>query len=72
MSRKTMFAILSLLSALNVIALAVNVSLPSRAAVGGMSYHSMSTSPSSRIDRQSFSVVVMRDANLTFDLPVRR
>jgi hypothetical protein len=67
-----MFAILSLLSALNVIALAVNVSLPSRAAVGGMSYQSMSTSPSSRIDRQSFSVVVMRDANLTFDLPVRR
>jgi hypothetical protein len=37
-----------------------------------MSYQSMSTSPSSRIDRQSFSVVVMRDANLTFDLPVRR
>jgi hypothetical protein len=40
-----MFAILSLLSALNVIALAVNVSLPSRAAVGGMSYQDLMRDP---------------------------
>jgi len=38
-------AILSLLSALNVIALAVNVSLPSRAAVGGMSYQDLMRDP---------------------------
>ena len=45
MSRRAMFAILSLLSALNVIALAVNVSLPSRAAVGGMSYQDLVGDP---------------------------
>jgi hypothetical protein len=45
MSRKAMFAILSLLSALNIIALAVNVSLPSRAAVGGMSYQDLMRDP---------------------------
>ena|SRR3981081_4250866 len=45
MSRRAMFAILSLLSALNVIALAVNVSLPSRAAVGGMSYQDLMRDP---------------------------
>jgi hypothetical protein len=45
MSRRAMFAILSLLSALNVIALAVNVSLPSRAAVGGMGYQDLMRDP---------------------------
>ena len=45
MSRRAMFAILSLLSALNVIALAVNVSLPSRAATGGMSYQDLVRDP---------------------------
>jgi hypothetical protein len=45
MSRKAMFAILSLLSALNITALAVNVSLPSRAAVGGMSYQDLMRDP---------------------------
>jgi hypothetical protein len=45
MSRRAMFAILSLLSALNVIAFAVNVSLPSRAAVGGMDYQDLMRDP---------------------------
>jgi hypothetical protein len=45
MSRRALFAILSLLSALNVIALAVNVPLPSRAAVGGMSYQDLVRDP---------------------------
>ena len=44
MSRKTMtalVALLSLLSALNAIALVINISVPSRAAVGGMSYEDL-------------------------------
>jgi hypothetical protein len=45
MSRRGMIAILGLLVALNVIALAVNVSLPSRAAVGGMSYQDLMRDP---------------------------
>ena len=45
MSRRAIFAILSLLSALNVIALAINVSLPSKAAVGGMSYEDLMRDP---------------------------
>jgi hypothetical protein len=45
MSRRAIFAILSLLSALNVIALAINVSLPSKAAVGGMSYQDLMRDP---------------------------
>ena len=51
MSRKAMFAILSLLSALNIIALAVNVSLPSRAAVGGMSYQDLMRDPDFTVSR---------------------
>jgi hypothetical protein len=45
MSRKAIFAILCLLSALNVIALAINVSLPSKAAVGGMNYQDLMRDP---------------------------
>ena len=45
MTRRTLIAIVCLLSALNVIALAVNVSLPSRAAVGGMSYQELVSDP---------------------------
>jgi hypothetical protein len=45
MSRRAIFAILSLLSALNVIALAINVSLPSKAAVGGMSSQDLMRDP---------------------------
>jgi len=45
MSRRAIFAILSLLSAVNVIALAINVSLPSKAAVGGMSYQDLVRDP---------------------------
>jgi len=45
MSRRVIFAMLSLLSALNVIALAINVSLPSKAAVGGMSYEDLMRDP---------------------------
>ena len=41
MSRRTMIAILCLLSALNIIVLAVNVSRQARAAVGGMSYQEL-------------------------------
>jgi hypothetical protein len=45
MSRRAMtvlMALLCLLSALNAIALVFNISLPSRAAVGGMSYEDLS------------------------------
>jgi len=45
MSRREIFVILSLLSALNVIVLAINVSLPSKAAVGGMSYQDLMRDP---------------------------
>jgi len=45
MSRREIFVILSLLSALHVIALAINVSLPSKAAVGGMSYEDLMRDP---------------------------
>jgi len=45
MSRRALFAMLILVSALNVIALAINVSLPSKAAVGGMSYEDLMRDP---------------------------
>ena len=45
MSSRALVVILSLLSALNVIALAINVSLPSKAAVGGMSYEDLMRDP---------------------------
>ena len=45
MSRREIFVILSLLSAHNVIVLAINVSLPSKAAVGGMSYQDLMRDP---------------------------
>lgn len=38
MSRKTAFALFGLLTAFNVLALAINLSPPSRAAVAGMDY----------------------------------
>jgi hypothetical protein len=41
MSRSTMIATLSVVSALNLIVLAVNLSLPSRAAVGGLTYQDL-------------------------------
>jgi hypothetical protein len=41
MSRSMMIATLSVVSALNLIALAVNLSLPSRAAVGGLTYQEL-------------------------------
>ncbi len=43
MARWTM--ILSLISALNLVALAVTLSLPSRAAVAGMNYHALTNDP---------------------------
>jgi hypothetical protein len=48
MSRKAMtalVALLSLLSVLNAIALVINISAPSRAAVGGMSYEDFIRDP---------------------------
>jgi hypothetical protein len=41
MSRSTMIATLTVVSALNLIALAVNLSLPSRAAVDGLTYQEL-------------------------------
>jgi len=45
MSCRTMIALLCLASALNAIALAINISLPSRAAVVGMSYQQLMSDP---------------------------
>jgi hypothetical protein len=45
MSRKVMIAVLCLLSAVNIIGLAVTVSLQARAAVGGMSYQELMNDP---------------------------
>lgn len=45
MSRCATIAILGLISALNLAALAVNLSLPSRAAVAGMNYRDLTNDP---------------------------
>ena len=44
MSRRAIMA-LGLLSALNAITLVINISLPSRAAVGGMTYENLVSDP---------------------------
>ena len=41
----TLFTLLGLLTTLNLIVLGINISLPSRAAVGGMSYQSLIGDP---------------------------
>jgi hypothetical protein len=45
MSRRAINAMLCVMCALNVIALVVNISLPSRAAVGGMNYEQLVRDP---------------------------
>ena len=45
MSRKFAFALLGMLTALNVLALAINLSPPSRAAVAGMDHVKLANDP---------------------------